>query len=281
MFLSRTSAALEASLSSHAFVYLISVTFAITLALIFLNGARTEFRLTDHKEMRWVAAIARGTGSTLNITTSMALFVCSRLLLTVVRSTPLIFVFPVDVLFPVCHVFIGYFVFLTAIIHSVAHIIRMIVMKSWEAGFGEPNMAFATGLALLIVLIVIVAFAHRWVRKRHFHIFHIVHSFFAILFYALLLFHGLHNGEFMSYKFLMLPMALYAAEVIMRRWKVRKYCFNDKRVSTSQRGAVMRIQLPRSFSFKPGQYAGKFYSLFCANGEQTCLRTRWFAMATN
>lgn len=262
MFLARTSAALEASLSSHAFVYLLSISFATTWALMFVNGARDEFLRSDHNTMRWVSAIARGTGSTLNISTASVIFVCSRLFLTVLRETPLITVFPVDALFPTCHIVIGYVIFLSAFVHSAAHIIRMIVLKPWMWGFRKSNMAFGTGFSLLILLVLMVSFAHRRMRRKHFRTFHNVHISSAILFYVVLIFHGLHNGEFVTLKFLALPITLYSADRIMRWWKVSEHRLVATGVNTSQRGNVMRLRLPRPFSYKSGQYAGTLLFLF-------------------
>jgi len=114
------------------------------------------------------------------------------------------------------------------------------------------GLANPTGVALLIILVIIVAFSHRVVRKSgYFEIFYWTHLL-SLPFWVLLVLHGPR-----FWKWLLIPGSAFLVEMFLRCTQV---CSKRGRTSVIKATTLpsqvvkLRIKRPREFEFKAGEY---------------------------
>lgn len=260
----RTSARVEAILSTHGFNILFLVTYGVSVSLMFLWGFHTEFEKHFHETLtfRWCIAMARGAGYTLNMNCALVILLASRLFLTALRDTPFGNVLPLDKAFPALHILVAYTAIAGVIVHVPFHFGWIALSNQWVGGLWSCNMTVATGCALLIVLTVLFVFALPYIRKKNFRLFHLVHIIGAFLFFVLLLFHGMYNEHPETYKYIVPPLVIYILDRVIRRLRMTNHNIKlSAENSLFMDNNILQLKIPKCFNFKPGQYAGKYESI--------------------
>jgi len=170
-----------------------------------------------HAWLRWAETggtrgflLARGAGACINFNGALVVLPLARRLLTLIRRTRLARVVPVDRGIDF-HRLLGNTLFALALAHTAGH------FRNYSLGpagitasvFGTP--AGRSGLALLVVFIVMRAFSRRAVRASgHFRLFHWTHLLYP-LWFALALVHGPVFWIWSA-----LPLALFALDKLLR-----------------------------------------------------------------
>lgn len=260
--LARLSARIEAYLSTHAFTVLFLAFYFTAVALMFAWGFKAEFTFEDNfgqpswSTVRWFISIARGMGYTLNLNTAFVLLLASRLLFTKLRDSPMQLVLPFDAAFPALHIMVGYTIFFAVIVHASFHFVWLTTWDAWNWGLWSFNMSVITGILLLIVLAVMLVFARPAVRKNHFRLFYAVHIIGAILFFALLIVHGMFRQVPYTYKWLIPPLVIYAIDRFFRKTMISS---TELELSADNAllkdGDVLELRVPKAFDYQAGQYA--------------------------
>lgn len=247
----------ESFLSANSFIVIFLTLYILVSALMFLWGAREEYLHTKTPVMRWFISIARGFGYVLNLNCGLVILLASRLALTALRDTPLNLFVPFDKSFPKFHIVIGYVIVSSVCGHGVFHLIWIINWKNWATGLWGVNMCVGTGAALVVVMLLMVASSIQSVRKLHFEIFYFTHNLGAMLFFTLLLLHGVYRGVPYTYKWITGPIAVYAIDRSVRRMKTVNAVIHLSKMNSTLKGAnVLRLKLPKQFEYHAGQYAG-------------------------
>lgn len=253
----RTSAAIEASLSTNAFRYFFLVMYATSVLLMAIWGFRSQFVATPDRTMRWFISIARGAGYALNFNTALVILLVSRLFLTVLRNTPISRVLPLDSAFPDIHILVAYVTMAAVAIHVPFHFTWIIGWNGWSPGLWHVNMTVITGVLLLVDFIVLAVFARPYFRKSKFKIFYRVHLVAAFLFFVLLILHGMYNDRPETYKYVAGPLVIYILDRVVRRLRMST---NHLELSAEHsvfiREDILHLRIPKPFSYRPGQYAG-------------------------
>lgn len=117
----------------------------------------------------------------------------------------------------------------------------------WVGGLANP-----TGVTLLTILVIIVTFSHRVVRKSgYFEIFYWTHLL-SFPFWVMLVIHGPN-----FWKWLLIPGSAFITEMVLRFSQV---CSKRGRTSVIKATTLpsqvvkLRIKRPREFEFKAGEY---------------------------
>lgn len=263
MSLAQFSARAEAILSTYAVTILFFITYGISVGLMFLWGLYSELsaKIDPDRELLfdWLIGTARGAGYILNFNTALVILLASRLFITALRDTAFATALPLDKAFPKLHVVVGYTILLTLFIHVPFHFAWLGRFNGWAAGLWNFNMTVATGIALLLVFIVMFVYARPKIRKDHFRLFYAVHLVGAFLFFLLLIFHGMYYADPETYKYISGPIVIYIFDRIIRRWRVSTHDLDlSEENSTFRENNVLELRIPKPFDFRPGQYAGKF-----------------------
>lgn len=256
------SAKCESFLSSNGFTILFLISYVNGLLLIFFWGAHEEYIHTKVPVMRWFISVARGFGYVLNLNCGLVILLASRLTFTVIRETPLNLVIPFDKSFPAFHIIVAYILLGAVIGHGSFHLVWIIAWRRWDNRLWGINMCVGTGLALVLVLIVMVVSSLPSMRRKSFEKFYALHNICAVLFFLLLLLHGVYNAVPYTYKWLVPPLVIYAIDRIVRRAKTAKTSIQLSEQNSLVKGAnILRLKIPKQFEYRAGQYAGKCTSL--------------------
>nr|QKI80118.1 NAD(P)H oxidase [Asparagopsis taxiformis] len=251
------SATLESHLSTHAFQLLALIIYALANALMFVWGAHDEFHHhTDANNLRWYICIARGAGYTLNLNTALVILLAARLFATYLRETPLQHILPLDKSFPAFHIVVAYTIAAAVVIHASFHLAWLVAYDMWETGMWGFTMSAATGVVLLVVFIVMFISAMPKYRKKHFRIFYLIHSVGALLFFGLLVFHGMYNRVPETYKWIAAPLIIYTIDRVLRRYKISTAELELTGEHSSLKGSdILELRVPKPFDYQAGQYA--------------------------
>lgn len=256
--LARGSARLEATLSTHAFLYLTCTLYAFTTTLFILAGFRSEWTKDHNPVMRWFIGLARAAGYALNFNTAVLLLLASRLFHTLLRITPFANLLPLDHFFPRLHILVAYVIAIALLVHVPAHFVWIIKWNGWAWGLWDINMTVITGILLLIIFLVFIVFSRPSFRTNHFRAFRLIHIIGASLFFPLLILHGMYNKRPETYKYVVPAMLIYFLDRLVRHLarSSHEVCTNlNPAESAFLNPSVLRLRLPRSFNFRPGQYA--------------------------
>lgn len=227
-------------------------------AVVFLTRAY-QYSHTNLLEMG-----ARACGQCLNLDCALLLLLILRRMVTRLRNSFAGHLLPCDqhVHF---HKMAGWTVFFLSILHTLFHIANFVTLGEttgismsaymWDTKLGigwVAGLANPTGVVLMVILTIIVAFSHRIVRKSgYFEIFYWTHLL-SLPFWVLLVLHGPN-----FWKWLLLPGTAFLLET----------CFRISQVCTARGqtlilgGTILPSQVikllirrPKDFDFKPGEY---------------------------
>lgn len=245
----------ESVLSSYGFVYTFVALYMITNILLFLNAAISESKLHDDFQ-RYTTSIARGAGATLNFNMAVVLLLASRSALGILRETPLNMVLPIDKAMPDFHRVVGLLIAFAGLLHSVTHWVTYAIKKPWAGGYNGATSLFASGMALLLLTLMIRIVARSSVYHSKYELFFRFHVGGSVFIYAILIIHGLHNGIPSSWKWVLGPIVIYVFDVSFRSFREkRSYLLLSKHSAALQGPDIVKIRLPRVFHFQAGQYA--------------------------
>lgn len=252
------SARVEAYLTTNAFPLLFLIGYAALVAIFFFWGFYQQFQaFIDEPKLKYFVAIARGAGYVLDITCALVILLASKLLLTVLRETPLQLVLPLDRAFPHFHVLVGYTILAAVVVHAVFHLIWIIAWDAWHFDGGPMfTMAIITGFILTAVLAVMLVFARRNFRREHFHRFYFIHVTGATIFFGLLFVHDIFFEGANTYKWILGPVLVYILDRAVRHFRVKSSEIelgNDSFILRGQ--GIINLRIPKQFGYHAGQYA--------------------------
>jgi predicted ferric reductase len=237
-------------------VYTVALAFILLNAVMFSHGFVLESELVSgiHK---YTAVLARGYGYMLNLNVGLILLVASRSTMTLLRNTPLNMLIPFDVLMPTAHMVLGYTCLACGVLHGIFHLIPGIVTHAWQLGFLKWTFAVGTGFAALAVLLVMVLLATPWIRKHNFELFYYTHVAGAIIFFAVLILHGIRFERLYSWKWISPFIAVYLIDRVCRKLQERRgfVAVNVSCSSTSANGNIIKVVIPKCMDYKAGQWA--------------------------
>lgn len=247
----------DAKFSVYSNAATFCLAYGLTNVVLFAFGAAGEFARWPNDALRaYGIGTARGFGYCINFNVALILMLATRTMMTILRRTALNAIIPFDKAMPLFHAFVGYATLVCAIGHGVCHSVGF-ARNMWAlGGFLGWRYCVSTGIPLFVILVGIVTFAYKPNRDSNFERFMVSHLIGATLFLGLLAFHGVYVGKLYTYKWILGPLALYIADRIYR-----KVVENNGTVSIRRNGraclanGMTRIELPRIFNFRAGQYA--------------------------
>nr|AYM26621.1 NADPH oxidase respiratory burst oxidase-like protein [Gracilariopsis lemaneiformis] len=256
----RFFANVEANLSTYALLYLFLIFYFAVNVLMFLWGFHGEIvyqpNIDQGSVMRYIIGVARGAGYTLNINTAFVILLAARLLFTKLRDTPVANVLPLDKAFPMLHIIVGYVIASSVLIHATFHFGWLFGFGGWVWGLWGFNMSVITGALLIIVFATMLWFLRPSVRKKNFPLFYRVHIIGAILFFTLLIFHGMYRLRPETYKYIVPTLIIYITDRVLRRLHVSTTTLQlSSSNSFFKDDNVLELRVPKPFSYRAGQYA--------------------------
>ncbi|CAN8075975.1 unnamed protein product [Agarophyton chilense] len=255
----RFFAAVEAHLSTSALLYLFLCFYAVAMILLFQWGFHGEIIHRDNIQlgpvMRYIIGMARGAGYTLNINTALVIILAARYMTTALRDTPIADILPLDKAFPMIHIVVGYTTAFAVLIHASFHFGWLFGWDLWQGGLWGFNMSVITGSILTVVFLSMVIYTRPSVRKNNFQLFYRVHIVGAVLFYPLLIIHGMYRNRPETYKYIVPALIVYLFDRVLRRLNA---CTTRLRLSSTNSlfkdETVLELRLPKPFSYQAGQY---------------------------
>ncbi|MEI9947849.1 MAG: EF-hand domain-containing protein [Pseudomonadota bacterium] len=195
---------------------------------------------------------ARVAGASLNLNSALILFSVMRGLSTRIRGLRLASLLPLDDSLSI-HRLLGYSIALGALVHSVAHLIRIQRANSplYPGITGQPsNFALPTGYFLLAITGVIVLFALPPIRKsKYFHFFAWAHLLYWPWFFLALL-HAPHLRSWV-----LPPLLVFAVEFALRIRRRLRAALPAELVGLSSQVSRITLAKPKHFEYKAGDYA--------------------------
>lgn len=250
------SANLEAFLSTHAFSLLFLIFYLTCTALMFVWGFTTQWKKTDNEAMIYFISIARGAGYSLNLNTSLVILIAARLTFTLIRETPLQYILPLDKIFPLFHMFVGYMIAFLVLIHGTFHMTWIIRFQGWNSGLWGFTMSFVTGFIILPVFVVMLITSLPHFRKNKFRLFYLFHLYGAALFFFILIFHGMYFERPETYKWITPSLIIYLLDRFIRRMKISSHDLDIAlEKSILKDGDILELRVPKPFDYRPGHYA--------------------------
>jgi predicted ferric reductase len=248
-------ARVEAHMMACGTGYTASLVFLAVNVVLFWYGVVLEYDQHTNFQ-RYTTVIARGAGYMLNLDCGVLLLLGSRVFLSRLRGTFLNRLLPFDHAMPKAHIFVGYLCFVAATVHGVFHVVPGIITSSWQAGFLGWSYGVGTGALLLAVFAVMVVFAQERIRQSRFELFYCVHLVGAALFFGILAMHGVLFAKLYTWKWIIGPVVIYLCDRLYRRFTQCTGSITATHPDTCTfANDVMRLQIPRPFSYRAGQYA--------------------------
>lgn len=269
----RFMAQLDSLLTTNAFILLSLFIYVCAVTLMFFWGARDQYYHTEDASMRWYITTARAFGYTLNLNCALVVLLASRLMFTLIRDTRLNLFIPFDKSFPAFHIIVAFVVVFAVIFHAIFHFIWIIGWDQWGPGTYGVSMTVGTGVTLSVVLAVMVFLSLPRVRRTQYTAFYLSHNIGALLFFGLLMVHGVYNGVPYTYKWITGPIFIYLIDRIARNLKV---CTAQLKLKgnnyTLKGGDVLRLDIQKSFEYRSGHYAGtsRTFSQMCFIKKGCC-----------
>jgi hypothetical protein len=255
--ITRRVAAVDARLSAYNSSVTFLLAYALTNIVLFSFGAAGEYaRWPDDLLRATAVGAARGFGYCLNFNVALIVFLASRGVLSLLRSTPLNACIPFDKAMPLFHSFVGYATLACAAMHGACHSVGF-ARRLWaDSGFLGWRFCVWTGFLLLLVFSGMALSARKPRRDANFERFMYTHLAGASLFVTLLVFHGVYLGRMYTFKWIAGPLALYAGDRVHRKLVEKEgTVFIRVRARARQGADIVKLELPRVFRFKAGQYA--------------------------
>ncbi|XP_062062196.1 NADPH oxidase 5 isoform X1 [Lepus europaeus] len=217
-----------------------------------------------HRALGASVMVAKGCGQCLNFDCSFIAVLMFRRCLTWLRATWLAQVLPLDrnIQF---HQLMGYVVVGLSLVHTVAHVVNFALQvhsgaspfQFWELllttrpGIGWVHgLASPTGVALLLLLLLMVACASACVRRSgHFEVFYWTHLAYLPMWLLLIL----HGPNF--WKWLLVPGTLFFLEKAVGLAASRMQALRIVEVNLlPSKVTHLLIRRPPLFHYRPGDY---------------------------
>ncbi|XP_011202251.2 uncharacterized protein LOC105225471 isoform X3 [Bactrocera dorsalis] len=250
--------------NNQAFVSYLYIYIAINLCL-FIS------RAIQYRASNGFVIVARACGQCLNFNCAWILVLMLRHSLTYLRSQGLSSYLPLD-----NHIYLhkltGIVVSILSLLHTIAHLFNfsIIVVNDPKINAGHytigewlltdrpglfgliPGCANPTGLALLIILLIMFICSQPFVRRKgSFEVFYWTHLLY-IPFWILLLFHGPN-----FWKWFLVPGLVYIVERILRFvWMKSEHgkTYISSGLLLPSKVIHLVIKRPFNFNFRPGDY---------------------------
>lgn len=235
--------------------------FSVNL-ILFLTAFYSYYNSSTHYN-NWVP-VARGAGATLNFNCAMIVLPMCRRVLGYLRATWLVNIIPFDAAIEF-HKLVAWFILLGTVVHTVAHFGNYSTLPDSFASSLFNTNAGLTGFVLLLIMAVMYLGASELVRrgtgvgflgKLSTHaVFFCTHHLFVV-FFALLLIHGLNYLNPNFWKWFIVPGAIYALERAYREfWLKRELLPIVKAVPLAGGVTALCITKPAvHWHARPGQY---------------------------
>lgn len=208
----RFLASIDAKLQSYSPKYTFILSYCLANIVLFFFAAVKEFKRWEEPLLSWFVAIGRGFGFILNLNTAFLVLLACRKTFTILRTTAIGTLLPLDCVMPELHSVVGIFSFLSAVLHGVFHTVGGISGDFWHPGFGKWTYCFITGIVLLSLFLVITATSSKCVRQAHYETFVQVHLIGAVVFIPLFVLHGFYDGVLYSYRWVLGPISMYCID---------------------------------------------------------------------
>ncbi|XP_019856436.1 PREDICTED: NADPH oxidase 5-like [Amphimedon queenslandica] len=221
-----------------------------------------------YRESMFLVSIARGAGACLNFSPVVVLILMYRHIATLIRSTRLSFLFPLDK-FIKLHKIVGYTIIVLSLVHFLAHLANFSFieindsinsnssMVQYLFGVGTIGWVYGsaglTGLLLLIILIIMFICSLPVVRRKgKFEVFYWSHCLY-IIWYIVLILHGPH-----FWKWFVGPAIVFIIEKIFRSklFHIIHYgrTFIEEVNLLPSKVTHLSITRPPNFNYQPGDY---------------------------
>lgn len=251
----KRASAIESFFVSSGVTFTLCAIYVLLNVFLFGFSAVQEYQLHDDFQ-KYTTTIARGCGAILNLNLAVVLLLASRYFVSFLRETPLSLLVSLDSLMPGLHGVIGLLILCTGIVHTLSHWATYMVKNPWAGGAGGPTYLFVTGVLLIVSIVVVRISALQSVRQNHHEAFRRGHLVGSVACFIFLCMHGLHRGTPSSWKWVIFPIALFAADAGHSMMKEkRSYLLISKHSALFQGQSVLKLRLPPVFHYKPGQYA--------------------------
>ena len=160
------------------------------------------------------------------------------------------------------HILISMAVLFWTFVHLLTHFcsfgLDTNIYPSFREGIRENFFPAITGFLVLIIFIVMGLSSIKPLRSLgRFIPFKIIHWVGMVLFYILLLVHGVRYWNPSFYKWLLPAVVVFVVERIYRHGIIKKKTVNVKsagRYDSVSRTALVELDKPRHFEYEPGQY---------------------------
>lgn len=231
--------------------------------------------LVLYPSAQWYVKMARAGGMLLNFNSCIVILLVLRRLNTWARNTVLGAKFSVLDEFIQFHKYIGSFIFILSIIHTVGQCINAYYLS---VEFDDPSLnttdrgtygevlfgtasgvgwvgagAFPTGWILLVIITIMFIFALPFIRRKgYFQLFYVTH-WLNYAYYIVLIFHATH-----FWKWFVGPFCLVIIERIYNWFRVYSHNYGDTYIKDvnllSSNVTHLVITRPKNFVFKSGDY---------------------------
>jgi len=252
------------SFQNDALYYTLCLTIIVVNISLFCYGLWFQIHAPVLGISDYLLPIGRGFGLTLELNCALILIpMCHHWMTLLRRWSFFALIVPFSYLHSI-HIFISRLIGLGVLVHGglqIAHFISASIIASpqkvWGPSIRGGISVFTTGVLCTIVLAVMIFFAVKKIRSRlRYEVFFFSHHLYVI-FYALLLLHGQRGGHLEFWKWFIGPGFLYVTDRIYRLivgscWTRHVSPISLKYYPNSK---VTRLEIPRVFNYKPGQYA--------------------------
>lgn len=226
---------------------------------------------TDSDILRITLPIARAGGRLVTFNAAIILITGSKWLWTMIRQYTVIPLgFPVDEIMPHYHRIIAWNIILGGcIVHTIPQVINYATGEikivdnapiwTWGDGFSSKQL-LVTGILLWVIFVMFFLTTLQKVRHTSigFRLFWVFHVVGITLAFPLLLIHGTMRGHPITLYFLIVPLGIYAADCIIRRFLFveREAKVVEWSTHEDQGEQVTKLVLDCKYlEYTPGQYA--------------------------
>ncbi|GKY93954.1 hypothetical protein MPSEU_000362300 [Mayamaea pseudoterrestris] len=223
---------------------------------------------TDNEILRKTLPIARGGGRLVTWNAACLLVSGCKYFWTLVRKTPIRLGFPVDDIMPKYHRIFALTVIVSGcIIHTIPQIVnyatQSLVPVNGQDVWGDgisPKQLLYTGSMLVVIFTMFFVTTLEKVRRTSFgfRLFWWCHIIGIVCSGPLLLVHGTCKGKPVTIYFLLLPIALYLVDVIVRRYCLATLQADLVSLETHTDGSDNYVKVTirqKEFQYAPGMYA--------------------------
>lgn len=226
-----------------------------------LRGAAKGYALGFREAYVQFDILARMGGALLNLNSALIILVASKTLMTYLRRTRLNMIVPFDKAMPAFHIIIGNMLVVGTVLHVVFQTCNYAAFKLWynnpsdRVGLAHYRSLLITGVILLVIIVAMRITSLSVVRRKKFEVFWSVHTTGFVLYFVVLVLHGMHNKEPMTWRYVVAPCAIYFLDRCVRYHHEKGSRLLVPRSALQQKGEDMVcVRLPRTFSYLAGQY---------------------------